>query len=84
MVIAGEGPEGKFEIEADQVIGAIGRQPAVEFISEGVWAQAETLASEGKWHQVGDVHNGLFRQTAIAVGDGIRAAMAIHNSMEAK
>lgn len=83
FLVTGEAPDGAFELHADRVIGALGRRPAVEFISESVSSQEEALAAAGKWHLIGDVHNGLFRQTAIAVGEGIRAAMAIHQSMEA-
>jgi thioredoxin reductase len=31
---------------------------------------------------IGDVVNGLYRQTAISVGDGIRAAMEIYRNIE--
>ncbi len=37
--------------------------------------------SEGLYF-VGDVKNGLYRQAAIAAGDGLRAAMQIYHSLE--
>lgn len=61
----------------DYLIAAIGRRPAVGFIDPGLRSQAESLGEEGKLYFVGDVINGHFRQTAIAVGDGVRAAMDI-------
>jgi thioredoxin reductase len=38
--------------------------------------------SHGDLYYVGDVANGLYRQTAIAVGDGILAAMKISRRLE--
>jgi hypothetical protein len=36
------------------------------------------LERQGWMHLIGDVRRGIFRQTAIAVGDGILAAMKIY------
>lgn len=66
----------------DYLIFAIGREPQMDFLSEHVKLQAQRLVEDGKLYLVGDVHNGLFRQTAIAVGEGLRAAMQIYANME--
>ncbi len=62
----------------DYVIFAIGREPQCDFLSQPVRAQERSLVESGKLYFIGDVRNGLFRQTAIAAGDGLRAAMQIY------
>ncbi|MDP3185920.1 MAG: NAD(P)/FAD-dependent oxidoreductase, partial [Anaerolineales bacterium] len=66
----------------DYLIFAIGREPQMDFLSEHVKLQAQRLVEDGKLYLVGDVHNGPFRQTAIAAGDGLRAAMQIYANLE--
>jgi len=64
-------------LEADYLLFAIGRIPQMDFLSnELVNQQFEGL------YFVGDVKNGLYRQAAIATGDGLRAAMQIYHSLE--
>lgn len=60
-------------LEADALLFAIGRVPQVDFLSAELLAQARPGL-----HFVGDVKNGLYRQAAIAAGDGLRAAMEIY------
>ena len=67
----------KKEMSADYVIVAIGREPGLDFLSDKLKKSLETLTKINKLYMVGDVRNGLYRQTAIAVGDGIKAAMEI-------
>ncbi|MFZ5810031.1 MAG: NAD(P)/FAD-dependent oxidoreductase [Chloroflexota bacterium] len=67
---------------ADFVLAAIGRQPALDFLSPALLQQMHQLEQEKRCFLVGDVHNGFFRQTAIAVGDGMRAAMQIAQSLQ--
>jgi thioredoxin reductase len=57
--------------EADHLLLAIGREPDLDFIAP------EVLENNDRLYPIGDVVNGSFRQTAIAVGDGIRTAMRI-------
>jgi thioredoxin reductase (NADPH) len=64
-------------LHADHLVSAIGREPQLCFLPEGGRASLDPLAQEGLIYFVGDVRNGCFRQTAIAVGDGIMAAMKI-------
>lgn len=66
---------------ADFVIFAIGRDPQLDFLAEGVRQHQDKLIADGKFYLVGDVKNKLYRQTAIAVGDGILAAMKISRSL---
>jgi thioredoxin reductase (NADPH) len=65
-------------LNTDYCLFAIGREPALDFLSERVKMQERMLVESGKLHLVGDVHGGLFRQTAIAAGEGLRAAMQIY------
>ncbi len=61
----------------DYIIPAIGRVPALDFLDRDLIDQVESLSERGDLYLVGDVKNDLFRQTGIAVGDGLRAAMDI-------
>jgi thioredoxin reductase len=65
-------------ITADYLIFAIGRAPQMDFISD-------TLMDKDvkDLYFIGDVKNGLYRQAAIAAGDGLRAAMDIYFKLEA-
>ncbi len=65
-------------LEADALLFAIGRVPQVDFLSTELF----TRVHPGLYF-VGDVKNGLYRQAAIAAGDGLGAAMAIYFSLEA-
>ena len=64
-------------LQAHHLVSAIGREPQLCFLPEDGRASLDRLAQKGLIHFVGDVKNGNFRQTAIAVGDGIMAAMKI-------
>ena len=65
--------EGKFSIECDEVVYAIGRNPQLDFMDQ--------LIETERCIFIGDVRNGIFRQAGIAIGDGIMAAMKIHNQI---
>jgi len=64
-------------LEADYLLFAIGRVPQIDFLSDELVNQNV----EGLYF-VGDVKNGLYRQAAIAAGDGLRAAMQIYHSLK--
>jgi thioredoxin reductase len=70
-------PEGVQDMEADYLIGAIGREPNLDFLSKTIEEEIEGLQSSGVLVLIGDVKNEIYRQTSIAVGDGVRAAMQI-------
>lgn len=64
-------------LEADYLLFAIGRVPHTDFLSDELVNQ-----NINGLYFVGDVKNGLYRQAAIAAGDGLRAAMQIYHSSE--
>ena len=61
----------------DHLIFAIGRAAQLDYLSPEMQKQTQALVSSGRLYLVGDVANGFFRQTGIAVGDGLKAAMQI-------
>jgi thioredoxin reductase (NADPH) len=71
-------PSGKISLHTDYLLGAIGRQPQLDFMPPPMEAEASVLMENGRLYFVGDVKNGCYRQTAIAVGNGIQAAMRIY------
>ena len=66
------------DIFADHLVIAIGRRPRDGLLSEAVRNGMDRLRADGLLYVIGDVANGPYRQTAIAAGDGVRAAMEIH------
>ena len=72
-----ESRKGEVSLQVDYLVGAIGRVPSLEIVSPRVQEHAQTLESQGLLYFVGDVKNGIYRQTSIAIGDGVRAAMQI-------
>ena len=77
MAVRCRGAEGPLEFRADRLIGAIGRVPDLDFLAPGLKPMIPGLVEEGRLYFAGDVKNGAFRQTAIAAGDGVAAAMDI-------
>jgi len=54
----------------------------MDFVSDNLKASIKTLEAQGWLHFIGDVRNGIFRQTTIAVGDGVRTAMQIYQTLK--
>lgn len=73
---------GSFHLYADYLVGAIGREAELGFLSSQLQVNLPELEAKGILYQVGDVKNGHYRQTAIAVGEGLRAAMKIYQQFE--
>jgi thioredoxin reductase (NADPH) len=73
-------PAGMRKIVADYLVYAIGRVPRIEFLSENLVHRQEELIENGRLYLIGDVKNDIYRQTAIAVGDGVLAAMKLYRS----
>ena len=71
--------ETQFEQKADFVLFAIGRKPAFIRLSAISSNEYDKLIDDRKLFEIGDFKNGIFRQTAISCGDGLRAAMTIYN-----
>ena len=82
MRIACKTLDGAESLQADYLIFAVGRDPQIDFVSDRVQAQQSELERSGRLYFVGDVKNENFRQTAIAVGDAIKAAMKIGTRSE--
>lgn len=69
--------ESEVEMNASYLLAAIGRRPSLGFISKNLEKEMKKLQREGVLYLIGDVKNEIYRQTGIAVGDGLRAAMEI-------
>jgi thioredoxin reductase len=65
------------QICADNLVIAVGREPCLDFLGNQLKSSLERLIEQDVLYMVGDVKNELYRQTAICVGDGMKAAMKI-------
>ncbi|MFC1528438.1 NAD(P)/FAD-dependent oxidoreductase [Candidatus Latescibacterota bacterium] len=71
----------KIQIKSDYVIFATGREPCLDFLGNEFKKNFENLIKSNRFYMIGDVKNELYRQAAISVGDGIKAAMKIYNTL---
>jgi len=71
-------------LAVDYAIFAIGRVPRLDYLAEGLRGRLAQLQEEGLLYLVGDVRGGRYRQVAIAVGDGLEAAMRIYEKLKLK
>jgi thioredoxin reductase (NADPH) len=78
LSLCGGGCGAHDRMTADHVIAAIGRVPREITLMPGLIETIDDLVEKGKLRFAGDVMNGIYRQTSIAVGDGVRAAMEIY------
>lgn len=81
MCETGPGHEDRRHVDADYLIVAIGRRPDLSFLSPRLAGVLDDVKARGLLHLVGDVAHTDTRQTAIAVGDGVAAAMKLHAEM---
>ncbi|MBN1164529.1 MAG: NAD(P)/FAD-dependent oxidoreductase [Candidatus Krumholzibacteriota bacterium] len=78
LLLEGVTSQGKdVSAKADSLFLAVGREPAIDFLSKQIRESMDGLREKKILYLAGDVKNGIFRQTAISVGDGIRTAMEI-------
>jgi thioredoxin reductase len=68
-------------LEAHHLVFAIGRKPELGLLSGPLLESQVRLCEEGLLYLIGDVTRGQMRQTAIAVGDGVRAAIEISDKL---
>ncbi len=71
-------------MEASFLLGALGRIPNLDFLGESIQSREKELMGREILYFIGDVRNGIYRQTAIAAGDGLRAAMQIDQFFKEK
>jgi len=64
---------------ADYILTAVGRRPQCPVLKPGLKSKESQLLEAGRLHYCGDIKNGRNRQAAIAAGNGIEAAMRIHD-----
>jgi thioredoxin reductase len=68
--------------KVDMLLGALGRTACLPAFSDRLAVEQLRLSPAGQFHLIGDIHNGIYRQTAIAAGDGLRAAMIIYQYLK--
>jgi thioredoxin reductase (NADPH) len=68
--------KGRFVVEA--LLPSIGREPVTEFVAPEILARRACLREERRLYIIGDVASGPYRQVAIAAGEGLKAAMEVH------
>jgi len=61
---------------------AIGRKPNLSLISSNLKLNIDKLQKSKLLYLIGDIKNDKYRQTSIAVGEGTRAAMEIHEKLK--
>ena len=69
-------------LEVDHLVGALGRQAQTDCLAAALLENSRALEERGALYFIGDVKNGLFRQTAIAAGDGLLAAMRAYQFLK--
>lgn len=82
LLLNAESPAGKWQLPADYVVVATGRVRQLDYFPQGLMSRAAELQRQGLLYFVGDVTNDIYRQTSIAVGDGVHAAMKIYRGFQ--
>jgi thioredoxin reductase len=77
-----QSPAGELQFQADYLLAAIGREAQLDCLPATFLRQASGLEEQGVLYLIGDVKNGIFRQTSIAVGEGVMAAMKIYRYLK--
>lgn len=82
MLVDCQTPAGELQFHADYLLIAVGREANLDCLSLAIIQQATVLEQQGVLYRIGDVRNGIFRQTSIAVGEGVMAAMKIYRYLK--
>ena len=69
-------------LHVDFLVFAVGREPELSLLSDGLQKKMSELQQKGLLHLAGDVKNDIFRQSAISVGQGVMAAMEIYRQVK--
>ena len=77
MMLGCRTPAGGIQYHADYLVGAIGREARLDCLSKTIRQHTRSLEEQGVLYMIGDVKNGIYRQTSIAVGEGVMTAMKI-------
>ena len=75
-------PFGRAMLTVDYLIVAIGRDPQLDFASSLSMEISEPLKRRGVLYLIGDANHTICRQTTIAVGEGVLAAMEIYRYLK--
>ncbi len=70
------------KMTADYILGAVGREASIGFLSENLIHHKTELEKDDRLYFIGDCKGSIFRQTAIAVGDAVLAAMRIDRKLK--
>ncbi len=84
LILTGYNTRGEWSMYVSCLVVAIGREPYLDFLSDNIKKNLEELQKTKMLYMIGDVKNDIHRQTAIAVGDGIKSAMEIHRKIKEK
>ena len=69
-------------INTDYILGAVGRKPSLEILSPKIKENRKALEEKDIFYIIGDAANSIYRQTSIAVGNGIKTAMKIYETLQ--
>ena len=76
--------QSEYKMHVSYLLFAIGRKLCLDFLSNNIKNNFKMLQEMGILYMIGDVNNGSYRQTAIAVGDGIKCAMKVYKKLRGK
>ncbi len=82
LLLSGQRAGEQFEFHADVLLCALGREPRLDFLTDKIQLLKAELLKAGRLYFIGDVHRGIYRQTGIAIGDGLLAAMQIYRTLK--
>ena len=81
LVLSCDREQTVWELPVDYVIFATGRVKNTGFFTPRMIELSSALEADGVLYFAGDVKNDIFRQSSIAIGDGISTAMRIYHKL---